>query len=522
MLPNLGPQETGYWNPAVATDAAGKTTLAFTMPDRSTAWKLLAKGITAETLAGETTADVVAQKDLFGELKLPMAFTDGDEAEIVASVHNQLLDKGKINVTLKTTIGGKPYTETKTIDVTAKGITELVFKRGVQLPAEAREVRDASKLANIEVELTVAAAEKTTDVVRRTLPIQPYGLPVYAIAAGSAATDTTAWVDAPAGVAEKARTMQIVIGPSIERSLLDVLLGPAPLCQVENLRIASGLDSVTSDVMAALALQRLVKGTRDSSGPQSQALDARVRTSVGLLVAAQNDDGGWSWTGKGGPSNRYTTARVVWALSLAKAAGYAVPNDGFEKALTLLASATAALGDSDYEGKSILLHAMSVAGRGDFALANRLYRNRPALSSAALAHLALALAEMDRKPMADDLVRLLSERNLEPPGLTRRLAAGGVLPWSHGSAELRALYALALQKTAPTSPKVKEPVDWLLSQSRRPPLGARQGHRPGDARPLRLVRQKPLRRAALHARSLRQRPPRRRPRHRRDDRHAND
>ena len=34
-----------------------------------------------------------------------------------------LLDKGKINVTLKTTIGGKPYTETKTIDVTAKGIT---------------------------------------------------------------------------------------------------------------------------------------------------------------------------------------------------------------------------------------------------------------------------------------------------------------------------------------------------------------------------------------------------------------
>ena len=27
MLPNLGPQETGYWNPAVATDASGKTTL---------------------------------------------------------------------------------------------------------------------------------------------------------------------------------------------------------------------------------------------------------------------------------------------------------------------------------------------------------------------------------------------------------------------------------------------------------------------------------------------------------------
>ena len=51
------------------------------MPERSTAWKLLAKGITTETLAGEATDDLAVKKDLFGELKLPLAFTDGDEAE---------------------------------------------------------------------------------------------------------------------------------------------------------------------------------------------------------------------------------------------------------------------------------------------------------------------------------------------------------------------------------------------------------------------------------------------------------
>ena len=77
------------------------------MPERSTAWKLLAKGITAETLAGEATEALAVKKDLFGQLKLPLSFTDGDEAEILASVHNDAVDKGPIEVTLKTTIGGR-------------------------------------------------------------------------------------------------------------------------------------------------------------------------------------------------------------------------------------------------------------------------------------------------------------------------------------------------------------------------------------------------------------------------------
>ena len=64
----------------------------------------MAKGLTTETLAGEATDELVAKKELFGQLKLPMAFTDGDEAEVVASVHNDALEEGKINVTLKTSI----------------------------------------------------------------------------------------------------------------------------------------------------------------------------------------------------------------------------------------------------------------------------------------------------------------------------------------------------------------------------------------------------------------------------------
>jgi len=514
LVAGVGPQETGYWNPAVVTGADGKATLTLTVPERSTAWRFVAKGITAETLAGETTSDVVVKKDLFGELKLPMAFTDGDEAEVQVAVHNDAIEKGAIEVTLKTTIGGRSTEEKKTLQVQSKGLHELVFKTSLRRPEAARDQTSGSTgtgggtgvspvpvgstgkmpvpptTAEVSAvfELTVQASPGTgvspvpgekalpdkpavppsRDVVRRAVPLLPYGMPVYATASGSATSDTTAWVEPPKDMVLEAPSLQILIGPTVERSLLDIVLGPAPWCQVESSRFASGLDAATSDLMASISLQRLLGAAREAGSPQAQSLDSRVRSSIGLLVSSQLDDGGWSWTGRGGKSDRYSSARAVWALSLARAAAYPVPDEAYNKAVGYLKSQVAATDNSDYESKAILLHGLTAAGQGDFALANRLYRERPALSAAALAYLALALADMDRKSTAGELLALIAERSLDD-GSLRRKATQGSLPWSHSPAELRALVALALQKVTPKAPKAKDLVDWLLAN--------RVGHR---------------------------------------------
>jgi len=469
LLPALGPQETGYWNPAVVTGEDGTATVTFHVPDRSTGWTLMAKGITTETLAGEGTEDLVVKKDLFGELKLPLAFTDGDEAEVPISVHNDAVEKGQIDVTLKTTIAGRSVEEKKTLDVDAKGIHELAFKTVLRRPEKAETDADDPGAADVDVvfELTVTAGDRS-DVVRRAIPLLPYGMPVFATASGSATSDTTAWVEAPPEMPFDAPSLEILVGPTVERSLLDIVLGPAPSCQVYAHRFASGLDSATSDLMASLGLMELLGTSREAGGPQAQAIDARVRASVSLLVSSQNEDGGWSWTGRGEKSDRYGSARIVWALSLARSAGYTVPDDCFNKAIGYLRNQVAAVQHSDYESQAILLSGLAAAGRGDFALANRLYRSRPALSSAALAHLALAFAKMERKSTAAELLDLLRERDLDDAAL-RRQTAQGSLPWSHSPAELRALYALALQEVTPRAPKAKELVDWLLAH--------RTGHR---------------------------------------------
>ena len=470
LLPSAAAHETAYWNPAIVTDAKGKATVTITLPERTTAWKLLAKGVTSETLAGEAEGELVVKKDLFGELKLPLAFTDGDQAEILASVHNDAVEKGPIEVVLKTTIGGKIVEEKKLLDA-GKGIHELSFKTSLDLPGDEQIEGDEVVRLLASFELTVTAGE-LTDVVRRTVPVEPYGMPVYATAGGSAASDMTAWVEPPADMPLERPTLEVIVGANVEQSLLDVLLAPAPRCQLDSLRMASGLDSATSDLMAAVALQKLLGATRQAGSPQVESIDQRIRASISLLVSSQSDDGGWSWTGRRNPgsqntvtqntSNRYTSARVVWAFGLARSAGYKLPDDAFEKALVYLNAQIAATADGDYDSKSVLLQAMASAGRGDFTLANRLYRNRPSLSNAALAHLALALVQMDRQPMAGEILDVLAKRNLDDAA-TKRTVAIASLPWSEAAVELRALYLLAQEKVAPDAAKTRQLVEWLLS-----------------------------------------------------------
>ena len=428
-------------------------------------------------LAGEATATLTARKDLAGELKLPLAFTDGDRADVLARVHNTAAGKRTIEVTLKTTLGPRTTTQHKTVAASGAGVVEAAFP--LELRAEGAPSNHAGVAAAAQAvfELTVAAGD-ARDVVRRNVPLLPFGRPVYASAGGAASSDTTVWLEAPADVADPARRLQILIGPSVEQSLLDVVLAEPPAPQAATQRLASGVEAAVSDLMAACALQRLINTTPQVGGPQALALDARIRSALALLTSLQEEDGGWGWTESSGPAEPprgnilgqaggyaapepsghavpLTTARAAWAIALARAGGYAVPEAVLDKSRAYLQGAVAHTASTDSDTKAVVLHALALRGDGDFALANHLYRDRPSLSSLALVHLALAFAEMDRKATAVELLDLLARRNLDEAGPCG-MPAGS-------PAELRALYALAAQQTAPRAPKTRELIEWLLA-----------------------------------------------------------
>jgi uncharacterized protein YfaS (alpha-2-macroglobulin family)/TolA-binding protein len=456
--------ETGYWNPTVTTNEEGVATIQFDMPDRSTSWNILARGITQETLAGQASMDVTAQHGLSGELKLPLALTDGDKATLIATVHNREVKEGVIQVTLATTIGGQTQQQTKTLDAAdslASGSTTLEFPLQIRLP-------DGASHTDMDAEfvLTVSAGE-TKQSLPHVVPIVPYGMPVFATASGTSTGDTTAWVALPEGLPARAPTLRVLIGPTVEQSLLDVLFGAQLLCGTINQQLASASDTVSSDLLAGLGLMRMFRETRSSDSPQITAIDERIRSAISSLIASQNDDGGWSWT-ESGTSNRFATARCLWALGLAKQDGYQLPGDTTTRGVQFLQAQLTQTAADDFESKSVMLHALAVLGHDDFALANRLTRNRPTLSISAVLHLAMSLHEMDRDPMALELLQSVKDSDFQvaQPRRGNRLSP---TPWSHAATELRALYAIALQQVQPASPQIAQQVDWLLEH--------RLGHR---------------------------------------------
>ena len=452
----LAAAEIAYWNPAIVTDKDGKATITLVLPERSAAWRLLAKGITADTLAGEAAETLTVQKPLFGELALPASFTDGDQTEVVASIHNNAVEKGQIEATLATTIGGRTIEEKKTVAVVATGIQKVAF-------AVTTGTGGRAAAETIDFALTVAAVGRK-DVLRRSVPLLPYGMRVYAAATGSADADATVRVDpaedrdaswhaAEATVLGRGATLAnpaltIFVGPTIERSLLDALLAPPPACQIEVGRIASDMEAATSDLMAAVGLQKMLLGgtgvspvlarhegtvsilggtgvppvSPESTGkmpvppdalhrgtvpllggtgvspvsPEStgkmpvppepaQELDARIRATVSLLDAAQERRRRLGLDRGGRRQRCLGHVAGGLVLALARRAGYRVPDVQFNKAVAWLQNEIVAAAD-DFEAKAILLHALATVGKGDFPTANRLYRERQGLSDNALVY----------------------------------------------------------------------------------------------------------------------------------------
>ncbi|TWT82533.1 tol-pal system protein YbgF [Planctomycetes bacterium CA13] len=452
ILPPTAYAETAFWDPVIITDDNGKATVTITLPQRSTAWRLRAKGVNDATLAGEATADIVTKKDLFGEMKLPLAVTVGDSIRIPVQIHHSLEGKRKVTVKLKAILGDKSTEQTKTIEVDGPAISELMFP--VEIDAADKSL----------FELSLASDDGYLDQSNAVVAIRPYGFPVYETASGTSSQSTLALL----GFDEKRKTegtsLEIFIGANLNRSLLDAVLGTGfdgfMFCGRPS---SSPIERSNSDVLGGVSLLQTIGATQRVDSPDAASLTSRITSSVTQMISAQRDDGGWAWSGKpkGGNADTYLSSRVMWALSEARQAGFAVPQNSFDKGKAFLKSSFASTPLGELERQTILLHAMTVSGAGDFSYANRLYRERNRLSSAGLIHLALTLSVMNRTQMASGLVDLIKMPvDDKPLGAVDR---DQTLPWIRNRIELQALYLLLLETIAPNHQNGPKLVETLLA-----------------------------------------------------------
>ncbi len=402
-------------------------------------------------------AEIVLKKDLSAVIHLPSALTDGDEVELPVVVENQVIESGKLEVTLEASIDGVKTSERKVLDVKSRGRLETSFKttiRQVQRPSQESGFLPLRPQAEFTV--TVKAGSQS-NVCRRSAPIVPYGTPCRVTVAGAGEVGVTVKI-APSRPHWTAPTLQIDVSPTIQRSLLDLLeagSGEHGAGSTERDEVFIGTEGLpaASDLMAALALKKVYP----ADSPVQRTLDERINASLTLLIAGQQD-GMWSIDGR--LCNMVATHAVAhWALVLADKAGFEVPKEVLDSALQRLRGGATADQEGDLETKAIVLHALAISGKGDFALANQLLRDRKLLSPWSRAYLALALLQMDRKETAADVMSGWST------GFSRSTAEtppkGGT---PAGNVEAQAVTALALLGLDPASTQAKGLIENILSQ----------------------------------------------------------
>ncbi|MCY2965728.1 MAG: tetratricopeptide repeat protein, partial [Planctomycetota bacterium] len=448
--------ETAYWNPTILTDNDGKAKLTLRLPDQSTAWTLLAQGITRDSQAGQAEAEVVTRKELFAEIRLPLGFTVGDKADVPVEVHHPVAITEQIEVKFKAVFGEKTTEYKRMITADKPGITEIAFPLDIGAGESA------------EITVTLAAGERQ-DRVERSVPVLDYGLPVYATASGSSTQNTSFQIQFPAGLTALRPQLELVIGPSIHRGLLDTVLGSTVSLYERRLaQPAADLERAVSDCVGGVAVLKLIGASRTTDSPEAQSLAGKIQVSISRLVSAQRDDGGWSWSGRPTTerSDRYLSSRAVWALSAARKAGFAVPAATFDKGVQHLQSAFASADEGDLEGKAIVLHGLAEAGSADFAHANRLHRSRQSLTASGLVHLALTFQRLDKPEFAQEVLALAKTKIPSKPVAAKGetdVAMRGCIPWMQSGVELRALYLLALSTAEPAAAQNAEVADWLMS-----------------------------------------------------------
>ncbi|MCA9137512.1 MAG: tetratricopeptide repeat protein [Planctomycetales bacterium] len=385
--------ETGYWDPVITTDEQGKAEVEITMPTESTAWRLQANAISAETLAGSESAEIVTRKTLFGQLTLPMAFTVGDKANLKVEIHNSLEGARVIDVRLKATSDNQSLEQTQSISVDDAGIKSIEF------PVQIVESDE------LQFELTVSTKGEPQDTSVATVDVLPYGIPIYQTASGTASQNTLALIKLDNQQKSKGQSLELIIGGNINDSLLDSMLG-GDLLVPQRCIATSYLSRSVSDCMAGVALLETIRRSAQQDSPQATKITEIVAGAISNLIASQRDEGDWGLSGKSDASaDAMISARIMWALSGARKAGFAVPSLQFELGVAALKKSFAA--ESDLNRQSVILSALAECGAGDFALANRLYRERNRLDDYGLVQLMLALTSLNHDEMAAELIQLI-------------------------------------------------------------------------------------------------------------------
>ncbi|MCS7221487.1 MAG: Ig-like domain-containing protein [Anaerolineae bacterium] len=385
--------DSALWAPAVQTNEQGRAQVSLVLPDNLTTWRLIGKGVTAETLVGEATVDIVATKELLVRPVAPRFFVAGDAADVGAVVHNTTKSDQQVEITFTA--------QGLSVDGPARQAITVAAESAVRVDWPVRV-----QPGNQAVLLFDARSGELSDAVEITLPVYRYTTPEIVGTSGEVAADEARLevVHVPAGAQPNQGELTVMLEPTLAASMLPGLryLEHYPYECTEQV-----LSRFLPNVLTYQAMKRLGIERPDLAEKLSHQL------GIGLqrLYSRQNVDGGWGWW-YGERSNPFISAYVVFGLVQVKKAGFSVDEDILDRGIRYLhlqLQAPAKLQGYALNRQAFMIYVLADAGRNVMSQAATLYEERERLALYGRAFLALAFGVMDAEGQRARIDTLISD-----------------------------------------------------------------------------------------------------------------
>lgn len=453
--------DTAYWNAEIVTDANGEAQVTLPLPDSLTTWQVEARGLTGgleeEMRVGQATMQIVTTKDLLVRPVTPRFVVLGDHVRLAAVVQNNTTQELETEVSLQANgfVLDDPATTTQHVRVSAGGRVHVEWWGQPQ---------DVEKLDLI----FMARSGEYQDATRPlfgALPVLRYSAPQSFAASGTLDEEGERLeiISLPRSFDAHGGELSLELAPSLAASMLNALQA------LENFPYAS-TEQTLSRFLPNLETYRVLQQFGISAEALKPRLDRTLQEGLTQLVSRQNSDGGWGWW-RGGGSDSYVTAYILFGLARAQQAGVAVESGVMQRAIEYLRSSLPApkmLSETWQLDRLVFTYfALAQAAEPatlDLGTPTALFEMRQQLSPWAQALLALTFDRLS--PEDERIATLLSD--LQTSAI--RAASGAHWEdsqpsWRNMSSPIYAsavvLYALAQHD--PASPLVAEAVRYLMA-----------------------------------------------------------
>ena len=290
------------------------------LPDSLTTWQVLVRGLTQESLVGETQLEVITTKDLLVRPVTPRFLVAGDHAMLAAVVQNNTAEalQGRVTLQANGFELDDPNNATQQVTVQPNGQTRVEWWGTVP------DIASADLLFSVQA----GNLQDAVRVSKGALPVLRYTAPQTFATSGTLPEggQQLELVSLPVTFDADSGSLDVELDPSLAAAMLDALdaLEDYPY-------------DCTEQILSSFLPNLVTYTTLQSFGIDSPDLKARLdRTlSQGLehLLSLQNADGGWGWC-PGGDSDSYISAYVLFGLSGTIDAGITVPEAAINKART--------------------------------------------------------------------------------------------------------------------------------------------------------------------------------------------